>query len=87
MAGGQPAARLGRPRPPHVGRFDIDFAREWSRKLYDAGYVGLTWPEEFGGRGLPHTYQAIYLEEMARAGAPEHIGVIGLGMAGPTIIA
>jgi alkylation response protein AidB-like acyl-CoA dehydrogenase len=61
--------------------------REWSRKLYEAGYAGLTWPKEFGGAGAPYSHQAIFLEEMARAEAPSHLGVIGLGMAGPTIIA
>ena len=61
--------------------------REWSRRLYDAGFVGLTWPEEYGGRGAPYSHQAIVLEEFARAGAPQHTGVIGLGMAGPTIMA
>jgi len=61
--------------------------REWSRKLYDAGYAGLTWPEEYGGKGAPYSHQAIVLEEFARAGAPQHMGVIGLGMAGPTIMA
>ena len=61
--------------------------REWSRKMYDAGYAGLTWPEEYGGRGAPYTHQAIALEEFARAEAPPHVGVIGLGMAGPTIMA
>ena len=61
--------------------------REWSRKLYDAGFVGLTWPEEYGGKSAPYSHQAIVLEEFARAGAPSHIGVIGLGMAGPTIMA
>ena len=74
-------------RPPAVGRWDEAFTREWTRKLYDGGYVGLTWPQEYGGGGAPHTYQGIYLEETARVGAPDHIGVIGLGMAGPTIIA
>jgi alkylation response protein AidB-like acyl-CoA dehydrogenase len=61
--------------------------REWSRKMYEAGYAGLTWPEEYGGRGASYSHQAIVLEEFARAGAPQHIGVIGLGMAGPTIMA
>jgi alkylation response protein AidB-like acyl-CoA dehydrogenase len=61
--------------------------REWSRKLYDAGYAGLTWPEEYGGRSAPYSHQGIVLEEFARAEAPQHIGVIGLGMAGPTIMA
>jgi alkylation response protein AidB-like acyl-CoA dehydrogenase len=61
--------------------------RAWSRALYDAGYVGLTWPEEYGGGGASYPHQAIFLEEMARAEAPPHVGVIGIGMAGPTITA
>jgi alkylation response protein AidB-like acyl-CoA dehydrogenase len=68
-------------------RFEGPEMREWSRALYEAGYAGLTWPEEYGGGGAPYTHQAIFLEEMARAEAPPHIGVIGIGMAGPTIIA
>jgi alkylation response protein AidB-like acyl-CoA dehydrogenase len=68
-------------------RFDDAFGREWSRKLHDAGYAGLTWPKEYGGSGAPYSFQAIFYEEMARAHAPAHVGVIGLGMAGPTIIA
>ena len=59
----------------------------WSQKLAEAGYAGLTWPVEYGGRGAPYPHQAIFLEETARAEAPQHMGVIGLGMAGPTIIA
>jgi alkylation response protein AidB-like acyl-CoA dehydrogenase len=67
-------------------RFEDD-DREWSRKLGEAGYAGLTWPKEFGGASAPYSHQAIYLEELARAEAPSHLGVIGLGMAGPTIMA
>src|SRR3954468_21002547 len=66
-------------------RFE-EFGREWSRKLYEAGYAGLTWPTEYGGAGAPYSYQAIFYEEIAAAAAPPHIGVIGLGMAGPTIM-
>src|SRR5712691_597512 len=69
-----------------AGRFE-ELGREWSRKLAEAGYAGLTWPKEYGGGDAPYTFQAIFLEELARAEAPQHIGVIGLGMAGPTIIA
>src|SRR5438105_7567950 len=61
--------------------------RAWSRKLSDAGYAGLTWPKEYGGGAAPYSHQAILLEETARAEAPQHMNVIGLGMAGPTIIA
>jgi alkylation response protein AidB-like acyl-CoA dehydrogenase len=66
-------------------RFE-DADLEWSRKLGAAGYAGLTWPKEYGGAGAPYAHQAIFLEELARAEAPSHLGVIGLGMAGPTII-
>lgn len=60
---------------------------EWSRKMYEAGYAGLTWPEEYGGHGAPYSHQAIQLEEFARHEAPQHMNVIALGMAGPTIMA
>ncbi len=68
-------------------RFDDPFVREWSRRLYEGGYAGLTWPKEYGGAGTPYSFQAILYEELAAAQAPSHVGVIGLGMAGPTIIA
>ena len=68
------------------GRRFEDSDREWSRRLGEAGYAGLTWPKEFGGSGAPYSHQAIFLEESARAEAPQHLGVIGLGMAGPTIM-
>ncbi|HVF18687.1 MAG TPA: acyl-CoA dehydrogenase [Mycobacteriales bacterium] len=73
-------------RAPEAGRGDEEMSREWSRTLHEGGYAGLTWPKEYGGGGAPYTHQAIFLEETARADAPTHIGVIGLGMAGPTII-
>jgi alkylation response protein AidB-like acyl-CoA dehydrogenase len=59
----------------------------WSRRLYDAGYAGMTWPKEYGGHGAPYSHQAIQLEEFARQEAPQHMNVIALGMAGPTIMA
>jgi alkylation response protein AidB-like acyl-CoA dehydrogenase len=68
-------------------RFADEFHRDWSRRLHAAGYAGLTWPKEYGGTGAPYSFQAIFYEEAARAQAPAHIGVIGLGMAGPTIMA
>jgi alkylation response protein AidB-like acyl-CoA dehydrogenase len=74
-------------RDPTVGLEDVDFLRAWTRRLYDGGYAGITWPTEYGGLGLAPAYQGIYLEETARHDAPGHVGVIGLGMAGPTIMA
>jgi len=70
-----------------AARFEGEKMRTWSRALHQAGYAGLTWPKKYGGSGASYTHQAIFLEEMARAEAPPHVGVIGLGMAGPTIMA
>jgi len=65
----------------------IDKRRVWQKKLYEAGYIGLNWPQEYGGRGATLMEQVIFNQEMLRARAPEPINVIGLGMAGPVIIA
>jgi alkylation response protein AidB-like acyl-CoA dehydrogenase len=66
---------------------EVEKATAWSAKLAEAGYAGLTWPAEYGGAEAPLSFQAIYLEESAAAQAPAHLGVIGIGMVGPTIIA
>ena len=60
----------------------------WQRMLFDAGYAGINWPSEVGGRGASPTEQLIFLEETERAGAP-YVGVnfVGLLHAGPTLIA
>ena len=69
------------------GEERLAFFRDWSRQLYEAGLVGLTWPKAYGGYEEPLGHQVIALEEFARSEAPEHVGVIGLGMAAPTILA
>ena len=65
----------------------IEYLRAWQRRLYDGGWAGISWPKEFGGRGATLVEQAIFQEELARAGAPQLIGTIGLSLVGPTIIA
>ena len=72
---------------PDVPRPEIyEFLRQWQRNLYDAGFTGLTWPKEYGGRGLTFLEELIVNEEMALANAPPQLNIIGIGMAGPTII-
>ena len=61
--------------------------RAWQKKLFDAGYIGITWPKEFGGQGRSFMDQLIFNDEMILAHAPEPINVIGLGMGGPVVIA
>ncbi|MFZ3471082.1 acyl-CoA dehydrogenase [Streptomyces sp. 4.24] len=60
----------------------------WQRRLYDAGYAGLHWPVDAGGRGATPTQHLIFLEETERAGAP-YVGAnfVGLLHAGPTVAA
>jgi len=65
---------------------EITFLIAWQRKLHEAGYIGLHWPREYGGRGASIMEQAIFYEEMARVRAPELPNLIGLDMAGPAII-
>jgi alkylation response protein AidB-like acyl-CoA dehydrogenase len=67
--------------PQRVGAW-----RRWSRMIFEAGYAGITWPVEYGGRGLTASHQAVWLEEIGAARVADHLGVVGLGMAGPTII-
>src|SRR5579884_810820 len=60
--------------------------RAWHRKLYEAGYIGMGWPVEYGGRDARPMEQAILGEEMARVKAPSPVNGLGIGLIGPTII-
>ena len=63
------------------------FRRDWQRALNEAGWAGLSWPQEYGGRGATLVEQAIFNEEVVRARAPQLANVLGLAMGGPTVIA
>ena len=65
----------------------ISFRREWQLKLYEAGWAGISWPEEYGGRGATLIEQAVFAQEMARAEAPSPANILGLAMGGPVVIA
>jgi alkylation response protein AidB-like acyl-CoA dehydrogenase len=64
----------------------VRFYRDWAHRMYDAGFVGITWPRRYGGQEGALSHQTIVLEEAGRVEAPEHLGFIGIGMAGPTIL-
>ncbi len=65
----------------------IERRRAWQLKLYEAGYVGLAWPKEYGGRSATLIEQMIFNNEAILARAPDPVNVIGLGMGGPVVIA
>jgi alkylation response protein AidB-like acyl-CoA dehydrogenase len=64
-----------------------EFLRTWQGKLHEGGFIGITWPREYGGQGLSFVEEMILHEEMALQKAPPMLNVLGVGMAGPTIIA
>jgi alkylation response protein AidB-like acyl-CoA dehydrogenase len=74
----------GRDDWPARVRYDTD----WQRRLFDAGYAGVSWPAEYGGRDASPGEQLVFLEETTRARAP-YVGVnfVGTLHAGPTLIA
>jgi alkylation response protein AidB-like acyl-CoA dehydrogenase len=65
----------------------FQFRRAWQQRLHEAGWAGVSWPQEYGGRGATLVEQAIYNEEFVRAHAPSAANVLGLAMGGPTVIA
>jgi alkylation response protein AidB-like acyl-CoA dehydrogenase len=67
-------------------RHEVDRLREWQRTLHKAGYVGLDWPAEYGGRGTSIMEQIILYEEMSRAEAPQPVNRGGISMLGPTLM-
>jgi alkylation response protein AidB-like acyl-CoA dehydrogenase len=66
---------------------EVAFLRDWQRRLHAAGYVGLLWPREYGGRGARPTQQAILNAELARVRAPQLLNRVGVNNTGPTLIA
>ena len=79
----------GEGLPP---RFDdlaeeVAFGRTWQASLAADRWVGVTWPEAYGGRGAGPAEHFVVQEELARARAPEMVGRIGINLAGPTLLA
>ena len=76
------------PEPPrHAWPERRSFDTAWQRMLFEAGYAGINWPKEFGGRGATPSEHLIFLEETERARAP-YVGhnFVGLLHAGPTLM-
>jgi alkylation response protein AidB-like acyl-CoA dehydrogenase len=70
-----------------VKRDTLADRRVWHAQLLEAGFVGMGWPQEYGGRAARPTEQAIVAEEMLRAGAPPHASGPGMSLVAPTLFA
>ena len=64
----------------------FEYLRNWQRKVYEAGYIGISWPKEYGGGGAPQIFQDIATREMSAKRAPFMPNTIGLNWAGPLIL-
>src|SRR5579872_4653952 len=71
---------------PHRLDARIDALRAWQARCYEHGYVGRAWPSEFGGGGRPPVEQIIVDQELAAAGAPEFVNIVGLDVLGPSLL-
>ena len=67
-------------------REEIRRLRAWQKTMHAAGYVGMDWPREFGGRGAPLTEMVVLYQEMARAESPQLVNRGGVSMLGPTLM-
>ncbi len=76
------------PGPEPQGDEDANYAwrRRFQRALADGGWAAVHWPPEYGGRGATITESAIFFEELARSRSPLPANVLGLLLAGPTIM-
>jgi alkylation response protein AidB-like acyl-CoA dehydrogenase len=74
-------------REPAGDEGGFEFRRAWQRELNDAGWAGVSWPVEYGGRGATLVEQAIFNEETVRSRTPSMANVLGIAMGGPTVIA
>jgi alkylation response protein AidB-like acyl-CoA dehydrogenase len=68
--------------PPEL----VDQGRAWQRRLFDAGFAGIHWPVEHGGRGLTPEHDAVWKLECAKAGVPPVLNMVGLVLAGQAIL-
>src|SRR4029079_18316393 len=75
------------PAPEGDDSAEFEFRRAWQKKMCESVWAGLSWPEDYGGKGAPLCEQSIFNEELARQRVPLPANVLGLGMGGPVGIA
>ena len=82
-------ANVPKTAAPHDGDASREYALAWQRKLHAAGWSGISWPAEFGGRGLSLERQVVWHEEYVLSGAPSPLSpsFVAHNHAGPTIVA
>ena len=72
--------------PKHDADSLVEVRRAWQRKLNEAGYIGMRWPAEWGGRGASEVEEAILQEELSAADTPQVPNFLGISLLGPALI-
>jgi alkylation response protein AidB-like acyl-CoA dehydrogenase len=72
--------------PAHDANSLVEVRRSWQKKLNDAGYLGMRWATEWGGRGATEVEEAILHAELNRADAPVIPNFLGVSLLGPALI-
>ena len=80
------AANLPGAEPAGDEDAHFDWRRQWQRRLHEGGFAAVHWPAQYGGRSASVVESAIFFEELGRCGAPLPANVLGLLLAGPTIM-
>src|SRR4051812_24293237 len=73
------------PMPSAESEDGLPVHRDWERKLFDAGFAVVSWPKQFGGRGLDLWYWLIFEEEYYRAGLPQRSAQNGIFLLAPSL--
>jgi alkylation response protein AidB-like acyl-CoA dehydrogenase len=81
------ATRVGMGMTQEAELEHVRRCKEWQRTLYDAGWAGITWPKEFGGRGGRGMQQSIFNQEQSHFDVDTGIFAVAIGMVGPTLMA
>jgi alkylation response protein AidB-like acyl-CoA dehydrogenase len=76
---------------PGSNGFDVlekrfDELRVWHQELFRAGYLGISWPREYGGQGLDTSHEIAVAEELARADAPPTVNSLGINLCAPALL-
>ena len=80
-------SRNGAATDPEVAADYRERCRRWQRLLHDSGWAGLTWPEQFGGRGLTAAHQIVFNQELSRYDATSGFIAAAQALVGPTLMA
>lgn len=82
----QPAALTAEEKERAGDDFIWQRLKQWHTKLYQAGWAGITWPRQYGGRGASFIEQVIFGQELARLNLPGGCNPLGIIMAGPALM-